>query len=205
MDNSLIIHRVPTNKKKVAITFDDGPNPVYTPQVLEVFQKVSGKATFYMIGEQMKKHPKIVQTVKKEGHEIANHTYTHPRLSQLSDFDCRTELRLTQEIIENMTGEAPATFRPPFLDYNEQTIRIIKEFGYRVIGAVNMEALDWEMPGVDHIVSKTRDQISNGSIFLFHDGFGDRSQTVEAVRILVNELTEEGYKLVTVSELFQEV
>lgn len=198
-----IIHEIPLKQKAVAFTFDDGPDPTYTPQILEIFKEVSGRATFYMIGEQMVKHPELVKEVIEQSHEIGNHTFTHPFLTKFSFDDCKKEIVDSDAIIQKFTGQRPATFRPPYFDFNEDTFSIINELSYKMIGAVNGDAMDWEMPGVDHIVTKTRNHIRNGSIFLFHDGFGDRSQTVEAVRILVKEIFDEGYQLVTVSELIK--
>lgn len=198
-----IIHEIPTKQKAVAFTFDDGPNPTYTPQILDIFKEVSSKATFYMIGEQMVQHPELVKEVIEQSHEIGNHTYSHPFLTKLSLDDCKKEIIESDAIIKKFTGHRPATFRPPYFDFNEDTFSIINDLSYKMIGALNADALDWEMPGVNHILTKTRNHIGNGSIFLFHDGFGDRSQTVEAVRILVKELVDEGFQLVTVSELIK--
>jgi peptidoglycan/xylan/chitin deacetylase (PgdA/CDA1 family) len=189
------------SQKAVAITFDDGPNPIYTPQLLEIFSEAGGKATFFMIGKQISAAPALVQKVAELGHEIGNHTYTHPKLSELSQEDCLEEIERTERLIEDLIGLKPVVFRPPYLDYNEDTISVMQQKGYPMIGAVNLEAQDWEMPGIDHILTKSRDCVGNGRIFIFHDGYGDRSQTIEAVRRLVSELTFEGYKLVTVSEL----
>ncbi|CAM3676776.1 polysaccharide deacetylase family protein [Marinicrinis lubricantis] len=200
-----IIHHVKTSTKAVAFTFDDGPNPVYTPQVLEIFKEVNGKATFFMIGERMLKYPEIVDLVTAAKHEIGNHTNTHPGLSKLDPADVRHEIIETDRIIERMIGKRPVTFRPPYFDYSEEARDVCLQLGYRTIGAVHSDARDWEMPGVDHIVAENRKQIRPGSIFIFHDGFDDRSQTVEAVRILAHELVEQGYELVTVSELMNKV
>ncbi|WP_421378277.1 polysaccharide deacetylase family protein [Bacillus salacetis] len=201
---SELINQVHTTKKAVAITFDDGPNPVFTPQVLEIFQKVNGKATFFMIGEQMENSPELVKKAADLGHEIGNHTYTHPKLSQISKEEAVKEIDATASLIEKLTGQKPSLFRPPYLDYNGQTTEVLQEKGYPImIGALNMEATDWEQPGVDFILRKTKNVIENGSILLFHDGYGDRSQTIEAVRILAQELTEQGFELVTVSDLIK--
>ena len=198
-----IINQVQTDQKVIAITFDDGPNPYYTPQILEIFQKVSGKATFYMIGQQMNEQPAIVEAVVEQLHEIGNHTYSHPKLTELNQDNASKELNQTDMFIREMTGESPATFRPPYLDFNERVASLTEKLDYKVIGALNLDAQDWEQPGVDHILETTRKHIKNGSILIFHDGFGDRSQTIEAVRILVNELHTQGYRLVTVSELLR--
>ncbi|MBB6676875.1 polysaccharide deacetylase family protein [Cohnella lubricantis] len=197
----MLINNVPTNRKQVAFTFDDGPDPIYTPQILDIFREAGGRATFFMVGSQIDKSPEVARRVQEQGHEIGNHTYTHPRLIDLSEADREEELLRTHRSIESLTGAAPRTFRPPYLAYDEQVELAARKLGYAAIGAVNSEARDWDQPGVDHILQATRAEANPGAILLFHDGFGDRSQTVEAVRRLVSELTEQGYSLVTVSEL----
>ncbi|MNW52606.1 Peptidoglycan-N-acetylglucosamine deacetylase [compost metagenome] len=155
-----------------------------------------------MIGTQIEKSLETAKAVHEQGHEIGNHTYSHPHLPELSSEEVRREMQLTEELIQQVTGAKPKVYRPPYIDTSEEVAAITAgEFGYPAIGAVNGAATDWEMPGVAHIVEKTREQIRPGSILLFHDGFDDRSQTVEAVRILASELTAAGYRLVTVSEL----
>ncbi|WP_019637500.1 polysaccharide deacetylase family protein [Paenibacillus fonticola] len=201
MSNISIVDQFVAREKVVAFTFDDGPNPVYTHQLLDIFRQASSKATFYMIGNQIEQHRELVRTVVSEGHEIGNHTYTHPYMSRLCEQECINEVVWTEELIIETVGVKPQTFRPPYFDYNEQAAQFIRSRGYTIVGAVNGEAMDWEQPGVQHIVDKTKEKVSPGSVLLFHDGFGDRSQTVEAVRILVRELLAEGYRLVTVSDL----
>lgn len=197
------IDEIPTEHKVVAMTFDDGPNPDATPELLDIFGAVSGQATFYMVGEQMQKSPELVKAVAERGHEIGNHSFSHPHLPQLGEQDVLAELERTDRLIRELSGQAPQTFRPPYLDHNEETQRIADRFQYRVIGAVNTDSRDWSCPGVDHIVETSRRHVRNGSILIYHDGFENRSQTVEAVRQLVAELTEQGYRFVTVSELLR--
>jgi peptidoglycan/xylan/chitin deacetylase (PgdA/CDA1 family) len=196
-----MITEVAASQKAVAITFDDGPNPIYTPQVLEIFANVEGKATFFMIGEQMEKNPEVVKEVAEQGHEIGNHTFSHPKLSELTPADCLAEMERNEQIIRELTGQSPVVFRPPYLDYNHDTISIVESKGYSMIGALNLESQDWEQPGVEHILSASRKSVRNGSILIFHDGYGDRSQTIQAVKKLVSELKSQGYQLLTVSEL----
>ncbi|MFD0693672.1 polysaccharide deacetylase family protein [Paenibacillus sp. GCM10027628] len=198
-----VIHAVETWHKALAITFDDGPNPEYTPQIQQIFQEFGGKATFYVIGRNVAQFRDIALSLAEDGHELGNHTYTHPFLTQLEPQQRRSELEAADRIIAEITGGSPATFRPPFFDMNEEVFRTVKEFGYTAIGAVNGEAEDWGLPGVGHILNKTREQIRPGCILIFHDGIGDRSQTMEAVRTLVPELLEQGYELVTVSRLLE--
>lgn len=198
-----IIQQVSTTQKAVAFTFDDGPNPVYTPQLLDIFDEVSGRATFFMMGKQIELYPETALDVHVRQHEIGNHTYSHPFMIQISSEECERELLVTDSLITQVTGTRPVVMRPPYLDYNQDVHAFTAKMGYQVIGALNGSARDWEMPGVEHILEETRAQIGCGSILLFHDGFGDRTQTIEAVRILAKELTAQNYRLVTVSELLQ--
>lgn len=198
-----IINEVNTTEKKIAITFDDGPNPIYTKQVLEVFWKARAKATFFMIGEQIEKNPELVTLVAGEGHEIGNHTFSHTKLSELSQEMCLEEIKKNERIIERLINKKPTIIRPPYLAFNKETETLLSQLGYLMIGALNMDATDWEQPGAEFIIEKTRQHVKNGSILIFHDGYGDRSQTIEAIRILVPELITQGYKLVTVSELLE--
>lgn len=198
-----VLNSVFVTEKAVAITFDDGPNPQYTTELLSIFRDEQVKATFFMIGEQIKKAPDVARMVHEEGHEIGNHTFTHPYLTQLELSDCLEEIRKTDELIEQTIGVKPRVFRPPYLDFNPEVSKVIQEFDYSVIGAVNTEAMDWEQPGVQHIFEKSLKAVRPGSVLIFHDGFGDRSQTVEAVRQLVVHLKGEGYQLVTVSKLLK--
>ncbi|NIK70698.1 MULTISPECIES: polysaccharide deacetylase family protein [unclassified Paenibacillus] len=199
----MVIQSVNTSSKAVAFTFDDGPHPVYTPELLKIFAEAGGKATFYMIGEQIAAHPEVARLVHEQGHEIGNHSYTHPNMTELSDEEFESELSRTEELIKQVTGTRAATMRLPYLARDERVDAMLERDGYPSIGAVNMEAKDWDMPGVDHILETTRKEVRNGSILIFHDGFGDRSQSVEAVRVLTKELTASGYRLVTVSELLR--
>ncbi|WP_375103566.1 polysaccharide deacetylase family protein [Paenibacillus sp. RS8] len=197
-----LVHKVPTQEKVVAFTFDDGPHPLYTKELLDIFHKHNGKATFFMIGEELNMYEAIAAQVHMAGHEIGNHTYSHPDLTTLTIDEARAELQRADDTIRKVTGKHVLNFRPPFFGVNDDILMLAAEFGYHSIGAVNGEAKDWEQPGVDFILNHTRPTIENGSIFLFHDGYGERAQTIEAVRVLVEELDAEGYRFVTLSELF---
>ncbi|MCK6077675.1 polysaccharide deacetylase family protein [Paenibacillus silvae] len=201
MAEQSIIEQVSVQEKVVAFTFDDGPHPVYTPQVLDIFRRAGGHATFFMIGEEMEAHPDIAAEVHREGHEIANHTYTHPNLTELTLEEAGEELRRAEQLVQKVTGGSARSFRPPYFGVNDDILALAAERGYRTIGAANGAARDWDNPGTQHIVEHSRSAVKPGSVLIFHDGYGDRSQTVEAVRVLVEELTADGYRLVTVSEL----
>jgi peptidoglycan/xylan/chitin deacetylase (PgdA/CDA1 family) len=198
-----LIEKISTEHKVVAFTFDDGPDPLYTRQILDIFRKVGGKATFFMVGEQIDANEEIAREVHEAGHEIGNHTYTHPDLTTLSLEKAAMELQRMDERIRELTGKSPSSFRPPFFQINPSLAELAKGAGYDMISACNTGARDWEQPqpSVDFMVAQTREVTKCGSVFIFHDGFGDRTKTVEAVSILVEELHAEGYRFVTVSEL----
>ncbi|MFB9329478.1 polysaccharide deacetylase family protein [Paenibacillus aurantiacus] len=203
MERLITVKQVATEEKVIAFTFDDGPNPVYTPQMLEIFAEVNGRATFYMIGEQIEANRAVAEAVHAQGHEIGNHTFTHPNLTEIEIGEAAGEMRRTDALIREVTGEAVRTFRAPYLAENEEILALADEMGYATIDALNTETHDWEQPGVAHILEKSRDYLVPGGILLFHDGYGDRSQSVEAVRTLVRELVEGGFRLVTVRELLE--
>lgn len=198
-----LVHRVPTRDKAVAFTFDDGPHPLYTRQLLDIFRKADGKATFFMIGQEIDAFEDIAAEVHQAGHEIANHTYSHPDLTRLTLEEARTEIQQADERIRQITGKPVLSFRPPYFGVNEDILSLAAEFGYTSIGTVNGGAKDWEQPGVEFILDHTRPTIENGSIFMFHDGYGERAQTIEAVQVLLEELAAEGYRFLTVSELLE--
>ncbi|MFC4386388.1 polysaccharide deacetylase family protein [Gracilibacillus marinus] len=197
----MLLDTIETNEKKIAFTFDDGPDPKFTEQILHLLEAANAKATFFMIGEHIKKFPSIAEKVYRNGHELANHTYSHCNLAEQDAQEVRTELLKAEECITSITGKKPASFRPPFFSYNENTLKIVEEFGYHTIGAANLDARDWDTPGVQIIYEESKKAIKNGAIFIFHDGLGDRSQTVEAVGKLIHTCIEQGYQLVTVEEL----
>lgn len=198
-----LVHRVSTRDKAVAFTFDDGPHPLYTRQLLDIFRKANGKATFFMIGQEIDAFEDIAAEVHQAGHEIANHTYSHPDLTRLTLEEARTEIQQADERIRQITGKPVLSFRPPYFGVNEDILSLAAEFGYTSIGTVNGEAKDWEQPGVEFILDHTRPTIENGSIFMFHDGYGERAQTIETVQVLLEELAAEGYRFLTVSELLE--
>ncbi len=185
------------------MTFDDGPHSVYTPQILEIFKTYGGKATFFMVGVQIINQAALVKTVADQGHEIGNHTFSHVKLTELNEAQSVEEIERTSRLIEDIVSYKPTVLRPPYLAWDDLRESILYRFPYKLIGAMNLDALDWRQPGTAFILERTRRHIRNGSILIFHDGYGDRSQTVEAVRQLVPQLIHKGYQLVTVSELLK--
>ncbi len=206
------------NPHELALTFDDGPDPVWTPKILAVLKKYNVKATFMVIGEEAQDNSGILKDYLKDGHEIGNHTYTHPDISEISDFQLRSELNLTERLFAARLGVQPLFFRPPYSidqepDTNDQAAPAyrIQQMGYTIIGD-KIDTNDWdEHPRkspqeiVDSVLQQLQDMKSaswkRGSIILLHDGGGNRTATVAALPLLITTLRAKGYKLVLVSDL----
>ena len=199
-----VIWNMVTEEKLIALTFDDGPHPTYTPQILDILAKYNAKATFFVIGEHAKKSPDIIKRQVQEGHEIANHSYTHNN-ARLKEGDAlKEELKQTDDIIHEITGMRPTFYRPVGGYYNDLIINTSVHEGYRVImWSWHQDTEDWKRPGVDKIVHKVLSGRKPGDIVLFHDAGGDRTQTVAALSMILPALENEGYEFVTVSGLLQ--
>lgn len=198
------IWEVPVKEKVVAITFDDGPNDLYTPQVLDLLKKYNAKATFFLIGERVTRYPEVALREIEEGHEVANHTFSHARLQYLSDEQIRNQLQKTHEAIINATHVEPVLFRPPFGYYSERSINAVHELGYlTVMWSWHQDTFDWSNPGVYKIVSNVLKDTRKGDIVLFHDHGGDRTQTIDALKQILPALQKQGYSFVTVSQLLE--
>lgn len=193
--------------KTVALTFDDGPDPVYTGQILNILKKYGVKATFFMVGSNAQRNPELVARACREGNLLGNHTYTHPNVAVISRKQTQLELNATQRVIEEITGHKTILFRPPYVaDAEPQTpeelIPIVRaqELGYLTVGEFN-DPQDWSRPGVDRIVNRVLSGANSGNIILLHDAGGDRSQTVKALPRIITALKAKGYRFVTVNRL----
>jgi peptidoglycan-N-acetylglucosamine deacetylase len=194
-----------TKEKLVALTFDDGPHPFYTPQILDALAKYDAKATFFVIGAEAENYPAIIKRQAKEGHELANHTYRHNFKDNFNEKVLAKELARTSKVIENLTGMRPTLFRPHSGYYNEKNINIAINNGYRVIlWSWHQDTKDWKRPGVSKITKNIVSDTKPGDIVIFHDAGGDRRQTVKAVENILEILYEKGFKCVTVSELLRQ-
>ncbi|MEW9700561.1 polysaccharide deacetylase family protein [Paenibacillus sp. SI8] len=203
---SKVVWNVETDQKLVALTFDDGPNPTFTPQVLDVLKQYDAKATFFVLGRRVQMYPQIAIREVNEGHEIANHTYDHHFLKHVSPLKLREEIEQTQEIIFDITEQIPHVFRPPGGFYDQSLIELAKQDRFTVVmWSWYQDTKDWRKPGVDKIVKSVLSNIHNGDIILFHDLEGDCSQTVEALKIVLPELKKQGYQFLTVTDLISRV
>ena len=192
---------------QVALTFDDGPDPEWTPQVLDILKAANVKAAFFLVGANAEKYPGLVRRIVAEGHEIGNHTYYHPDLSLCWPEHVRLELNATQLLLETITGRSTTLFRPPYAadtspsKSSELTpLQIAQDLGYLVV-LENIDPQDWAQPGADIILQRIKQQRPDGSIILLHDAGGDREQTVQALPRILNYLNTRGDSIVSLSTL----
>ncbi|WP_082820681.1 polysaccharide deacetylase family protein [Fictibacillus phosphorivorans] len=200
-----VIWEVPSKKKQVAITFDDGPDPVYTSQILDVLKKEEVHATFFLIGKRVKKYPEIVKRELREGHEIGNHTYNHPSFHTISRHKVVDETRKTEHLLDPAHHtDYIKLFRPPGGTVTEKNLKVLKKEGYKIIlWSWHQDPRDWTNPGAQRIASHILTNVKNGDIILLHDSGGNRSQTVLALKIILPKLKKMGYEIVTVDELLK--
>jgi polysaccharide deacetylase family sporulation protein PdaB len=198
-----VVWEVPTAEKVIALTFDDGPDPENTPRILELLKQYDAKATFFLTGKKVEKYPEIVKREQNEGHELANHTYSHTFFNnRVSLSKLKQEVLKTDEAIFKVTGQKCHLFRPPGGYYNEKLVNLAKEEGYTVVmWSWHQDTKDWNSPGVNRIVKNVLGDTRNGDIVLFHDYSDGQTQTADALKIILPKLKERGYRFVTVSEL----
>src|SRR5438876_186988 len=182
----------------VAMTFDDGPSAKLTPKLLDLLAAHHIKATFFVIGENVAEHPEITARAAREGHEIGNHTWSHPNLGKMSDESARSQLRRTEDAIKNATGQRPTLMRPPYGSISARQKKWInEEFGYK-IAMWDVDPFDWKRPGPTVVCNRILKMTRAGSIVLSHD---IHPGTIEAMPSTLNQLEAKGFKFVTVSEL----
>ena len=195
-------------QKEMVLSFDDGPDETYTPQILDILKKENVPATFFMIGENAENNIPLVTRIYNDGYEIGNHTFTHPNLAEVATDRAAIELLATRRLIECITGHSTVLFRPPYnADAEPSTldemipVALGKSENYYTVGE-SIDPLDWQK-GVkaDTILARVISQTSNGSIILLHDAGGDRSETVKALPAIIHYYKSRGYKFTTVSEL----
>ncbi len=189
---------VQTDEMVVAFTFDDGPHATNTPRLLDELKARNIKATFYLVGENVKRYPQIVRRMVEEGHEIGNHTYTHPTLTARSDEVIRSEMQRTADVIREVSGYVPHTMRPPGGAINKRIEQwIFDEFGYSTV-LWSVDPMDWKRPGVSVVQRRLLNAAHKGAIMLAHD---IHAPTITAVPKVFDELLARGYRFVTVSQL----
>lgn len=190
------LYYVDDASRAIALTIDDGPDPVYTPQVLRILSDYHVTATFSMIGLRVAAYPELARAVADAGHQIANHTWTHADLAGLPARIVHSEMAKASRAIHTATGLHPGLFRAPYGAWSAAVIRQCETM--RMIPLDwSVDPRDWERPGTRSIIRTIMTNTRPGSIILEHDGGGNRSQTVEALRVVVPRLLHEGYHFVT--------
>src|SRR5881392_3544051 len=199
-ESSITFSSVHVDGPYIAITFDDGPSPTLTPKLLDILAAHHIKATFFVIGENVVEHPEIVARAAREGHEIGNHSWSHPNFGKMSDQGVRSQLQRTDDAIKNATGQRPTLLRPPYGSITEREKRWIHdEFGYDII-LWDVDPLDWKRPGPAVVRNRILKETRPGSIVLSHD---IHPGTIEAMPSTFDALEAKGFKFVTVSELIR--
>lgn len=199
-----VVHAVPVKQKVVALTYDDGPHPVFTPQILDELDRYGVKATFFMIGSRMEQYPDIVKEVVARGHSIGNHTYTHPEnIEENTSAQVIRELDQSEQVIERLTGKDTELFRPPRGLIDGEVFSIVEKEGFRTI-LWSVSADHHDAPTPSSMAARVRRFVRPGAIILLHDGrINSREKDVTATPIIIRSLKNLGYRFVTVPELLK--
>jgi len=205
-------NKIKTDKKVVALTFDDGPNKVYTRQILAVLGKKGIRATFFLTGLNIFGNEGLVRMMVRKGHVVGNHSYSHKNLTLVMPETVRVEVEKSERLGEEIAGVSYKLFRAPYGFYNNPYLmNYLADNGYVVIGW-SVDPADWKNQDVGHIVNDVLTNVDNGAIILLHDGpenFGksgegiDRSATVEATGIIIDKLRKRGFRFLTLPELLE--
>ena len=195
--NTHVVWRGPGTYKNVCLTFDDGPNPAYTPRILQILKEKKVRATFYLIGQHAQQHPDLVKKIYESGHELGDHTFSHVELPKVPSDKIKQEVESTRSIVESATGAKIFLFRPPWGIFDG---RSLAEIAMRKFDAVlwSLDSRDWSRPGIAQIQANVLEKAGNGSIILFHD---DHDQIVQALPDIILNLQKQGYQFITVSEM----
>lgn len=196
-----IVYRKATNTNmQIALTFDDGPHPGRTPEILDILEKYGITATFFVIGQNVEYYPEVFERTIAEGHEIGNHTYGHRVLSRLSEKEIEGEISAFNDAIDTYYKESVSIIRPPEGSYNDSLREYADKSGTKIV-LWSVDTMDWAHRTVDNIVETVLSETDGGDIILMHDYISGDSPTPEALEIIIPELLERGFEFVTVSKL----
>ena len=199
-ESNITFSSVHVDGSYIAMTFDDGPSATLTPKLLDILAAHHIKATFFVIGENVGEHPEIVARAARGGHEIGNHSWSHPNFAKMSDAGVRSQLQRTDDAIKSATGARPTLLRPPYGSITTREKRWIHDqFGYQII-LWDVDPYDWKRPGPSVVRSRILKETRPGSIVLSHD---IHPGTIEAMPSTLDALEAKGFKFVTVSELIR--
>jgi len=201
-----LVCNVPLREKKVAFTFDDGPNPDLTPRLLDLLDNHAARATFFLIGRNVERYPRLAGEIAARGHEIGNHTQNHLLLPVLPRTMMLREMERASRAIQGATGQWPELFRPPMGWFNRSMLFTLAEHGYRPILG-NVYPQDCSRPGTGVIVDRVLQRVTPGSIVILHDGSAagtaDRSQGIEALQTILPQLQARDYSFTTITGLLE--
>lgn len=190
----------PRDRQEIALTFDDGPDPLFTRQVLDILARYGVRATFFCVGLHVNALPDEVRRIREAGHGFGNHTWSHPFLPDLTAEQFRLQIERTGDAFERSIGERPSVFRPPYGSRTPETLGQLLSDG-PAVALWDVDSWDWARPGPEKITRTVLDHARPGSMILMHDGGGDRSQTVEALPAVIEGLLERDLRFVSADDL----
>ena len=195
-----IYHKKENDYMKIALTFDDGPHPRYTPQIIEILDQYNIKATFFIIGVNAKNYPDTIESIIKHGHEIGNHTFSHPHVSCLNSHTLKEEVEKCESTVFGLTDYKTKLFRPPEGLIDADVRSVLRCLDYKVI-LWDIDTRDWANTPPETIANNVISNVKSGDIILMHDYIAHNSPTPDALRLFIPKLIEKGYKFVVVGEL----
>lgn len=200
-----VYYHYKTIKPNLCLTFDDGPNTSQTLKVLDILDKYKIKATFFMVGENIEYQKDVVKKLYNKGHEIGNHFYAHENINKISKEEMKESILKTNELIYGITGKNPTVLRPPYGFVNEDLKDICGELNMSIIlWTADKDSRDWELTPASEMIENVTKKVTNGDIFLFHDGSKKFTNTLEAIDVIIPKLQDKGYRWVSVSSLINE-
>ncbi len=198
--DSTAVYRHDNHSKRIALTFDDGPHYKYTGEILDILKEYNAKATFFVVGELAERYPELVLRELSEGHEVGNHTWSHPKMAKLSIDQLKNEILRTERLLNEIADYRPKLFRPPEGSFRKSSEELAEANDYTLI-LWTVDTRDWAHTPVDQIVEMVENETEAGSIILCHDFIGRDSPTPDALRKFIPALLDKGFEFVTVSEL----
>lgn len=196
----LPIYSVERDDPVISVTFDASWGGDKTMRILDLLDEYNAKATFFLVGIWVDKYPELVREIQDRGHEIGNHSDSHPHMTQISESSMRKELQGCSDKIEQLTGTRPTLFRPPYGDYNNKVVTVSRDAGYEVV-QWSIDSLDWKNRGVDDLVKRATTNVHPGDIILFHN---DSEYIVEALPAILAHYSEQGFQMIPAGEILLE-
>lgn len=202
LTNTQVYYHYKTVEPYLSLTFDDGPRKTQTLKTLSILKKYDIKATFFVVGENIEYQKDVLKEVYNQGHEIGNHMYAHENINKISKKEIKESIIKTNNLIKEVTGKAPSIIRPPYGIVNDDLKEICDELDMDIIlWTDDKDSKDWELIPESEIINNVTKKVSNGDIFLFHDGNEKYKNTLSAIDVIIPQLQKKGYKWVTVSTL----